>query len=149
MFKEYNKENIKSLISNCLSSLEIDKLNIADASLNAPLVSGKISTLLFDLNIYLATYEHQLNKKEKELFEYYSGKAAPEVYKEKPFQIRIIKSDIQKYINSDDGYQSLNLTIKIIKSQIDVLKSYLVIANSRGFAIKNYIDMIKFENGIN
>ena len=58
MLKEYNKEDIESLISNCLASLEIDKLNVANESLNVPFVSGKISTLLFDLNIYLIKYEH-------------------------------------------------------------------------------------------
>jgi len=56
MLKEYNKEDIESLISNCLASLEIDKLNVANESLNVPFVSGKISTLLFDLNIYLIKY---------------------------------------------------------------------------------------------
>ena len=149
MLKEYNKEDIESLISNCLASLEIDKLNVANESLNVPFVSGKISTLLFDLNIYLIKYEQQLDKKEKELFEYYSGKSSPEVYKQKPFQIRIIKSDIPKYINADEDYQYLNFIIKTIKSQIDVLKSYLIIANNRGYNIKNYIDILKFENGIN
>lgn len=149
MLKEYDKEYIEQLISTCLVSLEIDKLKIADESLNVPFVSSKISALVYDLNIYLIKFEHQLDQKEKELFEYYSGKSSPEIYKQKPFQIKILKSDIPKYINADEDYQFLNMMIKTIKSQIDVLKSYLIIANNRGYNIKNYIDIMKFENGLN
>lgn len=149
MLKEYNKEYIEQLISTCLISLEIDKTNVSNECLNVPFVSSKISTLLYDLKIYLITFQNKLKKKEKELFEYYSGKSSPEVYKQRPFQIKIIKSDIPKYINSDDEYQYLLTIIRTIESQIDVVNSYLIIANNRGYNIKNYIDMIKFENGLN
>ena len=38
----------------------------------------------------------------REKWEYYTGKARPEVYVEKPFDFKVLKSDIDKYLDSDE-----------------------------------------------
>ena len=40
-------------------------------------------------------------------WEYYTGKADPMVYQQKPFNLKILKQDVDKYIEADEDYQKI------------------------------------------
>ena len=54
----------------------------------------------FELLLIKARTDHQQMYREK--WEYYGGKADAKVYAAKPFDIKVMKTDLQMYIQSDD-----------------------------------------------
>ena len=54
----------------------------------------------FELLLIKAKTDHQQMYREK--WEYYGGKADAKVYASKPFDIKVMKTDLQMYIQSDD-----------------------------------------------
>ena len=80
---------------------------------------------------------------------YYSGRADPEVYKEKPFQIMVLKQDLPMYIDSDPEIQALQTKIKYYEEMMIFLEKVIVMINNRGYQIKNAIDWQRFTQGLN
>ena len=83
----------------------------------------------------------------KEKWEYYTGKAPQQVYAEKPFNLKILKTDIDKYMESDDELVKLKSKVEYIQTVIDFLDSTIKQISNRGFQIKNAIDWRKFTSG--
>lgn len=83
-----------------------------------------------------------------ELFEYYSGKS--EATKDsKPFPKKILKSDVDTYIESNQQYQTLSLKREKLLAMTKVCEQTLKTLNSRSFDIRNYIEYEKFKAGVN
>ena len=40
-------------------------------------------------------------------WEYYTGKANPEIYRDKPFDLKVLKADVGIYLDSDGELQQL------------------------------------------
>ena len=77
-------------------------------------------------------------------FEYYSGKAPSEVYRENPFDLKVLKGDLDVYINSDPDICKANQKIDYLETCINCIDRILKQIDSRGFAIKNTMDIIKY-----
>jgi hypothetical protein len=86
-------------------------------------------------------------KLRKEKWEYYTGKAPQQVYAERPFNLKILKTDIDKYMESDDELVKLKSKVEYIQTVIDFLDSTIKQISNRGFQIKNAIDWRKFTSG--
>ena len=67
----------------------------------------------YDQLLIMAKANHQKMYREK--WEYYGGKADAKVYAAKPFDLKVLKTDLQMYINSDD--EILALQGKIASSE--------------------------------
>ena len=83
----------------------------------------------------------------REKFEYYTGKAEPEVYQENPFDLKILKQDLALYMDSDPEIQLLQTRINYYEEIIYFLEKVLSCINNRGFQIKNSIDWQRFMQG--
>lgn len=82
-------------------------------------------------------------------YEYYSGKADPDVYVESPFFKKIRDKDtLQKYLDADPSLSEANLKIEYYDAIIDYLESILKQISNRGFQIKNAIDFMRFSSGL-
>ncbi len=95
-----------------------------------------------------------LKKKEKPLrlekWEYYSGTAAPEVYKKKPFALQLrTKEKKDEYINADPEIVTLLSQIETLEEKEDTLKTIMDQLNRRQFNISNINNSMKFFNGDN
>ena len=77
----------------------------------------------------------------RELWEFYTGKS------EKPFHLKLLKTDIGIYIDSDEKYQKAILKLKYYNQMIDALKSILTAVNNQSFQIKNVIEFAKMLKG--
>ena len=95
----------------------------------------------------LSRAEGDLANTKRELWEYYTGKAPQQVYAEKPFNLKILKTDIDKYMESDDELVKLKSKVEYIQTVIDFLDSTIKQISNRGFQIKNAIDWRKFTSG--
>tara|TARA_Y100000593_G_scaffold27373_1_gene54711 strand:+ start:1088 stop:1516 length:429 start_codon:yes stop_codon:yes gene_type:complete len=79
---------------------------------------------------------------------YYLGKGTKEDYEKKPFDLNVIKSDLDFYLNADEDLQEIQTKLDYHKLKIDFLEKTLSAIRSRGYDIKSAIDWIKFKNGL-
>ena len=74
-------------------------------------------------------------------WEYYTGKS------EKPFHIKLLKTDVPIYLESDGEYQKAVLKFKYLNQMVESIKTILTAINNRSFHIKNAIEFAKFLKG--
>ena len=67
--------------------------------------------------------DHQKMWREK--WEYYGGKADAKVYAAKPFDIKVMKTDLQMYIQSDDDILRIQNKIGYFESCVDYCKGVI------------------------
>jgi hypothetical protein len=116
-------------------------------SIKIPQLHSKYLNFLSDVRLIKIKKEQDYKKLLRDKFEYYTGKADAEIYKEKPFDLKILKQDVQLYIESDEEIQKSSANLNYYKEMIFVLEKILENINTRGFQIKNSIDWQKFMQG--
>ena len=84
----------------------------------------------------------------REKWVYYGGKSDAKVYAAKPFDIRVMKTDLQMYIQSDDDILRLQNKIGYYESCVDYCKGVIKSIDNRGWDIRNATDWKKFEAGM-
>jgi hypothetical protein len=65
----------------------------------------------------------------------------------KPFQLKVLRNDLDKYIQSDKDIIKLSLTIDFHTANANYLEDIIKTIHSRNFVIKNMIDILKFQAG--
>ena len=84
----------------------------------------------------------------REKWEYYTGKADPSVYQEKPFNLKVLRQDVDKYLKSDSELIKLEQNVTYIQSVVDYLDKTIRLIANRSFQIKNAIEWRKFTSGV-
>jgi len=133
--------------------LEVDKdLKINDTELD--LESLKTSQLHNKYLKHLTKFKLLLSRAEGDLaiiqklkWEYYTGKADPQVYAQKPFDLKILRTDVDKYIDSDDEIIKAKQKVHYLQATVDFLDRTIRQIANRGFTIKNAIDWRRFTSG--
>lgn len=59
---------------------------------------------------------------------------------------KIIKNDVDLYIDGDPDIIDLNLKMGIQLEKMELLESIIKALQNRGFAVRNYIEFLKFTN---
>ena len=116
-------------------------------SLKTPQLHNKYCKELTKFKLLLTRAEDELRIMKRIKWEYYTGKADPKVYIEKPFDLKILKTDIHLYIESDNDLQRLSQKVSYLKQVVSYLEQLLRSINTRNFIIKNAIDWAKFTSG--
>ena len=127
--------------------LKIDRFSLGEEAARTPNILMKF------LDIYRAEkiILHKMNRKfdvlKKEKWEYYAGKSSDEVYLEKPFDIKVLRQDLDMYIAADPEISELTYNIQTQKEKIFCLEKMLRGIEQREFSIKNAITMLKHDCG--
>ena len=126
---------------------KLDDTELDRESVNIPLLHNKylIHFNKFNLLLKKADQEHKTLTKEK--WEYYTGKADPSVYQQKPFDIKVLKADVHIYMDSDPELQKADQKVAYLDQIIKYLEQVLRGVNNRTFLIKNAIEWKKFTSG--
>ena len=77
----------------------------------------------------------------RDRWEYYTGKS------EKPFPMKLIKTDVAIYLEADQEYQKSVLKAKYLNQMVESIKTILSAINNRSFHIKNAVEFAKFLKG--
>ena len=127
--------------------LKIDDTELDTESINIPLLHNKYLQHYnkFSLLLKKSEYEYRVLKRQK--WEYYTGKSDASVYKEKPFDLKILKADVHIYMDSDEELQRADQKEAYLKQVVSYLEQVLRSINTRNFIIKNAIDWKKFISG--
>jgi hypothetical protein len=127
---------------------QLDKDNLHDESLNIPVLHAKYHELFNNTLLLRKKAEQQRKNIRHERYEYFSGKADPEVYVENPFPKKIRDKDtMQKYLDADEKLSQINLKIDYYETQLNYIESILKQISNRTYQIKNAIEWSKFIAG--
>jgi|SRR5210317_948933 hypothetical protein len=127
--------------------LKINDSELDIEALKTPQLHNKYLKHLNKFKLLLTKSQAELNTLRRDKWEYYTGKADASVYAQKPFDLKILKTDIDKYLNADEEIQRLTQKVEYLTTVIDFLDRTLRQITNRTFAIKNAIDWRKFTSG--
>ena len=126
----------------------IDKRELDTESVEIPKLHHKYLSIYMELKAKKIAYTSKLEEAKKTLEIYYSGQATPDVYKERPFDIKLkTKGGIEKHVNTDPAVVSLIQKIEYMDILIEGCGHILDQIKWRGNNIKNAIAFIKFQAG--
>ena len=102
----------------------IDPDNLHTESLNIPSLHAKYFELYNTLFLLRKKAEQQRKNIRHERYEYFSGKADPEVYAENPFPKKIRdKSTMEKYLDADTKLSNVSLKLDYYDTMLVYLES--------------------------
>jgi hypothetical protein len=133
--------------------LEADKdLKINDTeldleSLKTPQLHNKYMKHYTKFKLLLTRTEDELRTMKRDKWEYYTGKADPSVYQAKPFDLKIMRTDIEKYLEADEDIQKLSQKIAYLITVVDFLDKTIRVIVNRTYTIKNAIEWRRFTSG--
>ena len=130
------------------SKIDID--NLHEESLKVPQLHSKYHEMMNNLILLRAKAEQLKKNIRHDRYEYFSGKADPDVYVENPFPKKIRdKETMQKYLDADEKLSEALMKIQYYDTMISYLDSILKQISNRTYQIKNSIEWHKFQAGYN
>jgi len=138
----------EELLSMWEQDANINKHHLDDDAVNTPSLHHKYLCIYMDLKAKKIAYTHRLEdlKKDKEL--YYSGQATSDVYKSKPFDLKLkTKGGIDKHVNTDPEVVNLSQKIEYMDVLVEGCNHILEQIKWRNQNIKNAISFMKFQSG--
>ena len=139
-----NLEEIQELVD---KDLKINDSELDLESIKTPQIHNKYMKLLTKFKLMLSRNESEFHIIKKQKWEYYTGKADPSVYAENPFNLKILRQDVDKYIDSDEEIIKLKQKSDYLNTVVDFLDRTVRQISNRTFTIKNAIDWKKFISG--
>lgn len=128
----------------------IDESNLAGELKKIPALHNKYYTLYYKEALIVKKLRADYKVLELEKREYYDGSMAEEDLKERgwvPFQKKVLRNDVDKYIQADKDIIRLSLKIDLHSARANFLEDIVKTLHSRNFIIKSMIDIIKFQHG--
>ena len=117
---------------------------LANDSMETPKLHAKYLQLHNEFKLMLSDAQTKYNKLYKDKWLYYNGKAPSQVYAEKPFDLKVLKGDLDMFIDSDDDICRVKQKIDYLETCINSIDRILKEIHNRGFAIKNTIEIVKY-----
>ena len=100
----------------------------------------------FELLLFKAKGDYKRLYREK--WEYYGGKSDAKIYATKPFDLKVLKTDLGVYISADEEIIDAENKIGYLETVVDYIKGVIKSIDNRGWDIKNAIEWKKFEAGV-
>ena len=140
--------NLDKIQSMWQEDCKIDIDNMHEESIKVPQLHSKYHEILNNL-ILLRTKAQKIQKSVRhKRYEYYSGKAAPQVYEKEPFPKKVRDKDaLIRYMDADDRVSDANLKVEYYDVMINYTESILKQISNRTYQIKNSIEWHKFQAG--
>ena len=129
---------------------QIDPDNLHDESLKIPQLHSKYYTLYNTITLLKEKARESYNKVKLERYNYYTGKADPEVYEEEPFPYKVREKDaIQRHMDADEKLNRLDIKLRYYDVMLRFLEEIIKTISNRTYQIKNAIEWHKFQAGFN
>ena len=139
--------NIDELYNEIERDLKIDDTELDLESIRTPQIHNKYLKIYTTHSLQLKRLQDEYKILYRVKWEYYTGKASPETYKEKPFDIKVLRTDVGIYIDADVDLQQLSQKVAYTKQITDYLERILREINNRNWTIRNTIEWKKFLHG--
>jgi len=129
---------------------KIDRMDLGEESLKISSLHQKYMEIYTNEKIVLRKYDSDLKVLKLEKYEFYTQGPTNETQErgwELPAIGKVIRSDVQQYVEADKDIIQLTLKIGIQHEKVSLLESIIKNLSNRGFQIKNAIDWIKYASG--
>ena len=128
---------------------KIDPDNLHTESLNIASLHAKYFDMYNNIVLLKKKAEQQRKNIRHDRYEYYTGKADPDVYVENPFPKKIRdKETLQKYLDADEKLSQVCLKIDYYDTMLNYIESILKMIQNRTYQIKNAIEFVRFTAGL-
>lgn len=128
----------------------IDETNLVRESKRIPELHSKYYNMYYREVLRVKKLKAEYKELERLKREYYDGSMDEQTLREKgwkPFQLKVLRNDLDKYIQSDTDIIKLSLTIDFHTANANYLEDIIKTIHSRNFVVKNMIDILKFQSG--
>lgn len=142
--------NIDDLLNMWAEDSDIDKDDLSGEVLHIPKLHGKYYKLYIQEKMKLIKLQEDKKRLVLDKHDYYRGIMPIEEVRNRgwePWQITVLKQELQMYIDADQHVIDLNLKIAIAKEKVDMLESFIKNLSMRGYNIKTAVDFIRFRAG--
>lgn len=138
---------LEDLHGEITKDLPIQKGEYNTESLKTSVLFSKYQKYYTAEKLILFRLRAQMKQLRLEKWTYYSGKADPSVYKAKPFDLKVVREDLNMYIEADDEVIDLQGRITVQEEKVTLLGEVVKHINNRHWQLKNAIDWERFTNG--
>ena len=124
-----NLEDIRNMAKH---DLGMDKTELDTESMKTPQLHNKYLIMYSDEKLILGKLQSDFNVLKKDKWLYYTGKMSQEQLEEnnwEPFDLNILKTDIDKFIDSDTDIITLSNKILLQKEKVNYLENIIKIIN--------------------
>lgn len=130
--------------------LPMDKTELDIESMKTPQLHNKYLIFYGDEKLILGKMQSDFSVLKKDKWLYYTGKMSQEQLEERnwdTFDLTILKTDIDRFMDSDEDIIRLSNKILLQKEKVNYLENVIKIINNRQWSIRSSIDWLKFTNG--
>ena len=141
-------DDIRKMVA---KDMVIDDSELDIESLKIPQLHNKYLNMFHDERLVLKKLETDKRELTRDKWEYYTGKMSQEELDKRgwqPFQLKVLKQDLDRYLYSDSDVTLLMDKITLQKEKVDYLASIVKSMSGRGWEIKNAIEWRKFTSGV-
>ena len=129
---------------------EIDETELSKEAVKIPQLHNKYLIFFHDERLRLRTLRYDHNRLIRQKKDYFGGRMSAEEMEAldwEPFQLKLLKADIDIYIEADDDIINSSKIIAVVEEKVGYLESIVKSLSNRGFIIKNAIDWKRFTEG--
>lgn len=126
---------------------KINEVNLDHESLRIPQLHSKYYKMYMTEVRILKGIESEFKRVKRDRVLYYTGQASDDKYREQPLHKKILKNELDLYLDADEELSDLKNKYELQKLKAEMLEAFIKTLNTRNFLIKNAIDWIKFKNG--
>ena len=128
--------------------IKLDDISLDTESLRTPGLFDKYLKIHTLFKRELKKLEKEYNQIKREKLVYYTGRADREVYDKNPLDIKILKNELDTFMNGDSEMIEMQTKIDNMQLMFDYVERCLKNILERQWHIKNIIEWRKFTNGV-
>ena len=126
---------------------KIDYTQLDTESLRIPEQAVKYQQLAHDEALRLRFLEKEYNVAKYNRWMYYTGKADPEVYNKEPFDHKVLKSDLNLFLDSDLILNEIQDRMVAQSEKLKLVVDAGKVMQNKSFNIRNALEHQKFMGG--
>ena len=126
---------------------KIDHTQLDTESHKIPEQAVKYQQMAHDAALRLRFLEKEYNVAKYNRWMYYMGKADPDVYDKEPFDHKVLKSDVNIFLESDSVLNEIQDRIIAQTEKLKLIVEAGKVMQNKSFNIKNALEHQKFMGG--
>lgn len=139
--------NINELKEMCRKDTKIDSADLDGYSLSIPELANKYHQLAYTEKDVLRFLQSEYKIIKLARWKYYSGKADPKEYEEEPFDLKVLKNDMDMFLDSDVQIIAIKNKMDEQEEKIKLINETAKVIQNASFNISNTIKWKKFLSG--
>jgi hypothetical protein len=129
---------------------KMDETELSHESIKIPQLHNKYLILYSNEKLKFKEIKYLFAGLIRRKRDYYSGRMTAkelEMVDWEPFQLKLLKADVQEYIDADDNVIESKKLLALQEEKVNYLESIVKSLTTRGYLIKNAIDWKRFTEG--